>query len=166
MAEREIPVFSVRLVHEQDVVSARQRARQIADILGFDQQDQVKVATAVSEIARTAQRYGYEGRAEFLIRDGSTGALMVRISDRGPGIRDVESILSRSSRPRRGEAGSGRRLGEQRLDVLLELLGCGARRVAAHDVTAAIDQELGEVPLDGFRAEQPPLRLFQPFVQR
>src|SRR6185295_17458825 len=37
---------------EQDVVWARQRARQICALLGFELQDQARIATAVSEIAR------------------------------------------------------------------------------------------------------------------
>ena len=38
------------LLREQDVVTARQRARQIARLLGFDNQDQARIATAVSEM--------------------------------------------------------------------------------------------------------------------
>ena len=33
---------------------ARQRARQIGSLLGFGQQDQVRIAAAVSEVARNA----------------------------------------------------------------------------------------------------------------
>ena len=39
------------------MVAARQRARQIAALLGFDAQDQTRIATAVSEIARNAFSY-------------------------------------------------------------------------------------------------------------
>ncbi len=46
MAERgPIPMLSLRIERETDVVTARQRARQIAGLLGFDQQDQVRIAT-------------------------------------------------------------------------------------------------------------------------
>lgn len=43
---------SVKLAHEQDVVLARQRARQVAQLLGFESHDQVRIAAAASEIAR------------------------------------------------------------------------------------------------------------------
>ncbi len=46
--------MTVALRHEQDVVGARQRARQVSALLGFEGQDQVRIATAVSEIARNA----------------------------------------------------------------------------------------------------------------
>jgi anti-sigma regulatory factor (Ser/Thr protein kinase) len=51
-----IRILAVELAHEHDVVLARTRAREIAALLGFQQQDQTRIATAVSEIARNALR--------------------------------------------------------------------------------------------------------------
>ena len=48
--------------YEQDVVLVRQRARHIAMLLGFDSQDQTRIATSVSEIARNAFEYAGGGR--------------------------------------------------------------------------------------------------------
>ena len=50
----------------EDVVLARQRAREVAELLGFDRQDQTRIATAVSELARNAHRYAGGGRVVFL----------------------------------------------------------------------------------------------------
>lgn len=93
---RNLPVnrglTTVAIRFEHDVVLARQRARQIANLLGFDSHDQVRIATAVSEIARNVFRYGGPGRAEF----GVTAAppvFQIRISDQGPGIADLARIL-------------------------------------------------------------------------
>ena len=47
-------ITSLSIEYEHDVVLARQRAREIAALLGFDNQDQTRVATAVSELARNA----------------------------------------------------------------------------------------------------------------
>ena len=44
-------LLTVRVDRDEDVVVARQRARQVADTLGFETQDQTRIATAVSEIA-------------------------------------------------------------------------------------------------------------------
>jgi hypothetical protein len=55
----EFPVFSIftlRLRHERHVVHARQRAREIAALLGFEHQEQIRIATAASELARNAFR--------------------------------------------------------------------------------------------------------------
>jgi signal transduction histidine kinase len=60
-------ILSVALDSDQDVVAVRQRARQVSELLGFSQQDQVRVATAVSEIARVACHQGSGGRAAFLL---------------------------------------------------------------------------------------------------
>jgi anti-sigma regulatory factor (Ser/Thr protein kinase) len=42
-----IAIMTVALLHEHDVVVARQRARRTAELLGFDRQDQTRLATAV-----------------------------------------------------------------------------------------------------------------------
>ncbi len=84
-------------VREHDVVVARQRARQIAELLGFDRQDQTRIATAVSEIARNAFRYAGGGRVEFAV-EGQTPpqVLLVRVSRRGAGDREP---AERAGRP-------------------------------------------------------------------
>jgi len=60
-------ILNVALDSDQDVVVVRQRARQVSELLGFSQQDQVRIATAVSEIARAACHQGSDGRAAFLL---------------------------------------------------------------------------------------------------
>lgn len=89
-----IPITSVGIRYEQDVVSARQYARRIAELLGFDGQQQTRLATAVSEIARNAFQYARGGRVEFgLEGDTAPQVLLVRVFDRGPGIRELKRIL-------------------------------------------------------------------------
>ena len=90
-----IRIMTVALRQEQDVVGARQRARQISGLLGFEGQDQVRIATAVSEIARNAFRYARGGEVEFAIDgDRSPQMLTVEVSDSGPGITDLDAILA------------------------------------------------------------------------
>jgi signal transduction histidine kinase/DNA-binding response OmpR family regulator len=87
-------LISVAIDFEQDIVAIRQRARQIAAMLGFDAQDQVRIATAVSEIARNAFRYGGGGGVEFSLEGASAPQLLiVRVSDRGPGIPHLQAVL-------------------------------------------------------------------------
>jgi signal transduction histidine kinase len=83
------PLLNLRLRNERDVVAARQRSREIAGLVGFDAQEQTRIATAVSEIARNAFRYAGGGQIEFSIDE----ALRIRVSDKGPGISDLDSIL-------------------------------------------------------------------------
>jgi signal transduction histidine kinase/CheY-like chemotaxis protein len=87
-------VLTVVLKYEDDVVIARQRARQLARLLGFDTQDQTRIATAVSEIARNAFRYAGGGTVEFAV-EGRTAPQLFEtlVSDRGRGIADLASVL-------------------------------------------------------------------------
>lgn len=62
-------ILNIGIANEQDVVLVRQRARQISGLLGFSQQDQVRIATAVSEVARGASQVSLGGRAAFGIAD-------------------------------------------------------------------------------------------------
>ena len=90
-----LSLFSLVIRYERDVVLARQRARQIAALIGFDTQDQTRIATAVSEIARNAFEYARGGQVEFSV-DGSTRPQLfcVRIVDQGPGIARLPDILA------------------------------------------------------------------------
>ena len=89
------PLLTVALRTEHDVVVARQRARQVAKHLGFDDQDQVRIATAVSEIARNVIEYAREGQVEFGL-EGRTSPqiLAIRVIDKGPGIQELDLILA------------------------------------------------------------------------
>lgn len=87
-----LPLLSVELRGEQDVVLARQRARQIAAHLGLDSQEQTRLATAVSELARNAWQYAGGGRVEYGLHDRDS-LLTVTVSDRGPGIPHLGLVL-------------------------------------------------------------------------
>jgi signal transduction histidine kinase len=88
------PIVIVPIESEGDVVAVRQRARRIAELLGFERQDQTRIATSVSELARNAFGYAGGGRAEFLIDHGAAPQIFrVRISDKGKGIPNLQEIL-------------------------------------------------------------------------
>lgn len=89
-----LAILTVEIRYEQDVVLARQRARQIADQLGFATQEQTRISTAISEIARNAFMYAGGGKAEFFITKMSPQAFVMRVSDAGSGIYDLQTILS------------------------------------------------------------------------
>ena len=78
-----------------DVVAARLNARRAAEMLGFDRPAQTRIATAVSEIARNASSHAHDGEVAFLLdADASPRTFSIVVSDKGPGIADLESILS------------------------------------------------------------------------
>lgn len=88
-------LLELELANDRDMIAARQRARQVSALLDFDAQDQVRIATAVSEVARNAVRHGGGGRIEFALDEngGREAALSIAIVDTGPGIADFESAI-------------------------------------------------------------------------
>jgi len=98
-----ISLLSMTIRYEQDVVAVRQKARQVAAAVGFDGQDQTRIATAISELARNAFMYARGGAIEFLVEgERAPQLLVIRVSDRGPGIADVDAVLSGRYRSQTG----------------------------------------------------------------
>ena len=87
-------LITIDVRSENDVVLVRQKARTIAAALKFDAQDQTRIATAVSEIARNTFQYAGGGSVEFRLDDGQDGMLFITFSDRGRGIHNIEEILN------------------------------------------------------------------------
>jgi len=109
-----MPLLTVALHDDQDIVTARQRAREIAALLGYDMHDQTRIATAVSEIARNACCHGGGGRIEFAIEDSRRPSMFVaRVIDAGPGI-DGAAQADAAALRTAGSAGAGL-IGAQRL---------------------------------------------------
>ena len=97
------PIITLPIATESDVVTVRQRARRIAELLSFERQDQTRIATAVSEIARNAFGYAGGGRAEFAVEPAAPEQLFrIRISDKGKGIGDLQNILDGQYRSQSG----------------------------------------------------------------
>jgi signal transduction histidine kinase/CheY-like chemotaxis protein len=81
--------------HDEDVVTARQHAAEIAASLDFDQSEQTRVATAVSEVVRNAFRYAGGGTVTYSIdSDARPQRFVVRVEDRGPGIAQLDDVLA------------------------------------------------------------------------
>jgi signal transduction histidine kinase/CheY-like chemotaxis protein len=98
-----IPFPGVAIEQERDVVVGRQRARRLAELLGFDAREQTRIATAVSEITRNAYAYAGGGRIEFEVEGDSRPQLfVVRVADAGKGIRDLQGVMSGEYRSRTG----------------------------------------------------------------
>lgn len=86
-------LYMLQLRNERDVVQARQRTRDIAALLGFENQEQIRLATAVSEMARNAFRYARNGKVAFDLCREAPPALEVTISDSGPGISNLDAVM-------------------------------------------------------------------------
>jgi signal transduction histidine kinase/CheY-like chemotaxis protein len=160
-------VLTLALKYEHDIVAARQRARQIAASLGFESQDQTRIATAVSEIARNAFSYAGGGRVDFLL-EGRTQPqlLVVRITDNGRGIENLRDVLDGRYRSKTG-MGLGivgaRRLMDQfeiessssgTVVLIKKLLPAGAGLVDARRLSALANRLTTEPPRGAFEEIQ------------
>lgn len=82
--------FEVRI--EVDISRARSAARRMAEGLGGTPVAVQKIATIVSELARNIVDYAGSGRVELEPRPEHR--LLIRASDSGPGISNLEEILA------------------------------------------------------------------------
>jgi serine/threonine-protein kinase RsbT len=84
----------VRIGREADIVTARQKGRELAARGGFSMTEQTLIATAISEVARNIIEYAERGEIILtpIERHGRPG-LMVIAQDHGPGIADLELAM-------------------------------------------------------------------------
>jgi serine/threonine-protein kinase RsbT len=81
---------SIRIEHEMDIVTARQKGRELAASRGFSSTDQTLVATAISEVARNIVVYAHRGEIILaLLEEQGRRGLMIVARDQGPGIQDL-----------------------------------------------------------------------------
>jgi signal transduction histidine kinase len=114
-------IGSIFIKSESDIVRVRDRVRLAARELGFDNVTQIKLTTAVSELTRNIYEYARTGSITVAIieRDGRVG-LEIVCEDEGPGIADVDEVLSGRFQSRtglgRGLPGSSRLMDEFRVE--------------------------------------------------
>ena len=85
----------IAIESDSDVVTARQRARELAAELELSSTDQTLLATAISEVARNITTYAVRGEVLLsIVRDnGGREGIRVVARDDGPGIADLELAL-------------------------------------------------------------------------
>jgi serine/threonine-protein kinase RsbT len=77
-----------------DVVTARQRGRELAAHAGFSSGDQTVIAAAISEIARNILNYAKRGEVLLSVEtNGDKQGVVIVARDQGPGIPDVDRAL-------------------------------------------------------------------------
>jgi serine/threonine-protein kinase RsbT len=77
-----------------DIVTARQKGRELARDLGFTSTDLALIATAISELARNIILYANSGQIVLsVVENGTRRGLKVIARDDGPGIPDIERAL-------------------------------------------------------------------------
>jgi serine/threonine-protein kinase RsbT len=85
----------IAIESDADVVTARQRARELAADLDLSSTDQTLLATAISEVARNITTYAQRGEVSVSVVDQGDGRRGIRVvaRDDGPGIEDIDRAL-------------------------------------------------------------------------
>jgi serine/threonine-protein kinase RsbT len=101
--DREAPQTAhvVAIRGEDDIAKARTEARLLAGTMGFTMSGQTRLVTSVSELARNIVQYAHEGTIELKPATTPRGIEIVA-EDRGPGIPNLDVILSGGYRSRLG----------------------------------------------------------------
>jgi signal transduction histidine kinase/CheY-like chemotaxis protein len=73
-------LIRLRVAAEEDVFAARQRGRTVASVVGLDHQDQIRVATAVSELCRELAGLGRPAGIALGLSTGRTPSLVITAS--------------------------------------------------------------------------------------
>jgi serine/threonine-protein kinase RsbT len=92
----------IPVTREADIVVARASGRELCRRLGFSAAAQIKVATAISELARNIVQYAGAGEISLTSLPTNPPALEIVARDDGPGIASVEQVMSNDYRSRSG----------------------------------------------------------------
>ena len=91
------PEERIAIESDNDVVTARQRARELAAKVDLTSTDQTLLATAISEVARNITTYATRGEVLLsIVRDAgppSREGIRVVARDQGPGIADLDLAM-------------------------------------------------------------------------
>jgi serine/threonine-protein kinase RsbT len=86
--------YRLEIRSEHDILTARQRVRELAAGVGFTGSDLTIVATAISEIARNIVEYAGQGELAFtIVSEGQSRGILIVARDEGPGIPDVARAM-------------------------------------------------------------------------
>jgi len=84
----------VKIGAASDVVIARESAREIAFLAGFDVSDSTLITTAISEMTRNILQYASSGEVTIsLLINGSKNGVKIVAKDEGPGIEDISQVM-------------------------------------------------------------------------
>jgi serine/threonine-protein kinase RsbT len=89
----ELTEVNVHIERDEDIVSARQKGREVCAGIGFTGSTLTIIATAISEVARNILSYAQHGEISITPTDAPRRGVIIVARDRGPGIADVDLAM-------------------------------------------------------------------------
>ncbi|HEX3690479.1 MAG TPA: anti-sigma regulatory factor [Solirubrobacteraceae bacterium] len=87
-------VSCIAIEADVDIITARQRGRDLGTELGLPKTELALIATAISELARNILTYAGEGEIQIAVEEGDgRRGIAVVARDEGPGIADIGLAL-------------------------------------------------------------------------
>ncbi|WP_404469438.1 anti-sigma regulatory factor [Sutcliffiella horikoshii] len=109
---------------DKDIIMARRLGREIAISMGFNYIDQVRITTAISELARNVIKYAGSGTVSIEVIHKYAPGLSVIVVDNGPGITSIGKAMqdgySTSDSLGAGLPGVKRMMDEFMIDSVME----------------------------------------------
>jgi serine/threonine-protein kinase RsbT len=106
----------IQVLTADDVANACEVGRDIARRVGFPNVMQTKIATAIAELARNILLYAISGELRIAAVDAPRRGVEVGARDKGPGIADLELVMTGNYRSRTG-MGMGLRGAKRLMDT-------------------------------------------------
>lgn len=109
---------------DKDIIMVRKLGREIATSIGFNYIDQVRITTAISELARNVVKYAGSGTVIIEVVHKFSPGISVTVIDNGPGITSIgkamEDGYSTSNSLGSGLPGVKRLMDEFLIDSVME----------------------------------------------
>ncbi len=88
-------ISSVPILATSDIVTARQKGRELAQHHGFSKGEQTRFATAISELTRNIITYAEKGRCDFYSYEKEKYHIITaKMIDYGPGIDNPQLAIT------------------------------------------------------------------------
>lgn len=85
---------SIKILSELDILTAREKGREMAKKIGFNKVEQTRIAIVITELANNILLYAYEGNIIVKRIDNQSGiGIAIIASDKGPGILNYKNLL-------------------------------------------------------------------------
>lgn len=87
-------VKEITINRGDDVILARDYAREMAQEIGFDIIEQTRISTATCELSRNAHQFASNGKVTITgLVSGDNRGIEIAVEDRGPGIPDIKQAM-------------------------------------------------------------------------